>query len=186
MVFGRGIHVSQAGRILLHTWWSSKLIIGGGVIAQSLSRVQLFATPWTIARPAPLSSTLSQSLLKLMSSDSVMLLQLYYTPTVENVLTIKTTVLRSLTGCSTGPSVELYSHTPDRSQNHVLCGIFISRGAHNFLLGQADFSHARLRYFLLSNSAQCVGFYMPLCLIDAVRKATKQMYLMSLGKEVMG
>ena len=76
MLFGRGIHVSPADRILLHTWWSSKLIVGGGVIAQSLSRVQLFATPWTIACPAPLSSTVSQSLLKLMSSDSVMLLQL--------------------------------------------------------------------------------------------------------------
>ena len=186
MVFGHGIHVSQADRILLHTWWSSKLIVGGVVIAQSLSRVQLFATPWTTACQAPLSSTPSPSLLKLTSSDSVMLLRLYHTPTVESVLTITTTGLRSLAGCSTGPSVELYPHTPDRSQNHALCGIFISRGAHNFLLGQAHFSHARLRYFLLSSSARCVGVYMPLCLIDAIRKATKQMCLMSLGKEVMG
>ena len=35
--------------------------------AQSLSRVQLFATPWTAARQASLSITNSQSLLKLMS-----------------------------------------------------------------------------------------------------------------------
>ena len=39
---------------------------------QSLSRVQLFATPWTAARHASLSITNSQSLLKLMSIESVM------------------------------------------------------------------------------------------------------------------
>ena len=35
--------------------------------------VQLFATPWTVARQASLSSTISQSLLKSMSTESVML-----------------------------------------------------------------------------------------------------------------
>ena len=39
---------------------------------QSLSRVQLFATPWTAARQASLSITHSQSLLKLVSIESVM------------------------------------------------------------------------------------------------------------------
>ena len=39
---------------------------------QLLSHVQLFATPWTAARQASLSITNSQSLLKLMSSASVM------------------------------------------------------------------------------------------------------------------
>ena len=39
---------------------------------QSLSRVQLFATPWTAARQASLSITNSQSLLKLTSIESVM------------------------------------------------------------------------------------------------------------------
>ena len=39
---------------------------------QSLSRVQLFATPWTVARQASLSITNSWSLLKLMSSELVM------------------------------------------------------------------------------------------------------------------
>ena len=39
---------------------------------QSLSRVGLFATPWTAARQASLSITNSQSLLKLMSIESVM------------------------------------------------------------------------------------------------------------------
>ena len=40
--------------------------------AQSLSHVQLFATPWTAAHQASLSITNSQSLLKLMSIESVM------------------------------------------------------------------------------------------------------------------
>ena len=38
----------------------------------SLSRVQLFVTPWTAARQASVSITNSQSLLKLMSIESVM------------------------------------------------------------------------------------------------------------------
>ena len=39
---------------------------------QSLSRVRLFVTPWTAARQASLSITNSQSLLKLLSIESVM------------------------------------------------------------------------------------------------------------------
>ena len=42
------------------------------VIVQSLSRVRLFATPWTAARQAALSFTISQSLLKLMSIELMM------------------------------------------------------------------------------------------------------------------
>ena len=42
------------------------------VVVQSLSHVQLFATPWTAAYQASLSFTISQNLLKLMSTESVM------------------------------------------------------------------------------------------------------------------
>ena len=42
-------------------------------IVQSLSHVRLSVTPWTAASQAPLSFTLFQSLLKLMSIESVML-----------------------------------------------------------------------------------------------------------------
>ena len=42
------------------------------VVVQSLSRVQLFETPWTAAQQAFLFSTISQSLLKFMSIESVM------------------------------------------------------------------------------------------------------------------
>ena len=41
-------------------------------LVQSLSRVQLFATPWTSAHQASLSITNSRSLLKLMSIESMM------------------------------------------------------------------------------------------------------------------
>ena len=42
-------------------------------VVQSLSRVQVFATPWNAACQASLSFTISQSLLKLTSTESVML-----------------------------------------------------------------------------------------------------------------
>ena len=47
-----------------------KAITGQSV--QSLSRVQLFVTPWTAARQASLSITNSRSLFKLTSIESVM------------------------------------------------------------------------------------------------------------------
>ena len=49
---------------------TNKLLSSFFVLVQSLSHVQLFATPWTIAHQA--SFTISWSLLKLMSVDSVM------------------------------------------------------------------------------------------------------------------
>ena len=47
--------------------WSLEVV----VVVQSLSRIQLFATPWTAAHQASLSFTVSLSLLKLMSIESV-------------------------------------------------------------------------------------------------------------------
>ena len=63
------LHIHQGTPLVpLHflplEWFSS---------VQLLSRVQLFATPWTAARQASLSITNSQSSLKLMSIESVML-----------------------------------------------------------------------------------------------------------------
>ena len=45
---------------------------GARIVVQSLSQVQLFATPWTAARQSSLSIINSQSLLKLISIESVM------------------------------------------------------------------------------------------------------------------
>ena len=42
------------------------------IFVQSLSHVRLFATPWTAARQASLSFSITQSLLKLISTVSVM------------------------------------------------------------------------------------------------------------------
>ena len=48
-------------------WWATVHI----VVVQSLSHVRLFATPWTVAHQDSLSLTVSQSLLKLLSIESV-------------------------------------------------------------------------------------------------------------------
>ena len=54
------------------SWEGKKLSRGGFSSVQSLSRVQLFATPWITARQASLSITISRSSLRLMSIESVM------------------------------------------------------------------------------------------------------------------
>ena len=51
---------------------SVEIIVREGSVVQSLSHVQLFATPWTAARQASLPFTVSQSLLKLKSVESMM------------------------------------------------------------------------------------------------------------------
>ena len=63
------VHVSFQirGFLFLHMW-----PILGLLVVQSLSGVRLFATPWTAAHQASLSSTTSWSLLKLMSIELVM------------------------------------------------------------------------------------------------------------------
>ena len=57
-----------------HTWRTTALESHYSQLssAQPLSRVRLFATPWTAARQASLSITNSRSLLKLTSIESVM------------------------------------------------------------------------------------------------------------------
>ena len=47
--------------------------VEGATSVQSLSHVRLFATPWAAASQASLSISNSRSLLKLMSTESVML-----------------------------------------------------------------------------------------------------------------
>ena len=58
---------------ILGSWdsWELKVSLTWISSAQSLSRVRLFAPPWTAARQASLSITNSQSLLKFMSIKSV-------------------------------------------------------------------------------------------------------------------
>ena len=61
---GRGAG-GVAGRSSMEKEWNLNVVV------QPLSCVQCFATPWTAARQASLSITISQSLLKLMSIKSV-------------------------------------------------------------------------------------------------------------------
>ena len=56
----------------LHGNQHKKFYLSASNSVQSLSRVQLFATPWTVAQQAPLSITNSWSLFKLMSVMLVM------------------------------------------------------------------------------------------------------------------
>ena len=65
---------------------------------QSLSHVRLFATPWTAACQASLSTTNSWSLLKLMSIDSV-------TPSNHLILCRPLLLLPSIF-----PSIRIFSH----------------------------------------------------------------------------
>ena len=64
-----------AGRFFYH-WCHLGSPLGGFealvVVVQSLSRVQLFVTPWTAACQASLTFTISWCLLRLMSIESVM------------------------------------------------------------------------------------------------------------------
>ena len=74
----KGALLSIASGYLMGYCWpwlaslSSRIKVDSNVV-QPLSRLQLFVTPWTAARQASLSFTVSWSLLKLMSIQSVML-----------------------------------------------------------------------------------------------------------------
>ena len=60
----RKVRLSTGERVGIYQW--------GLIVVQPLSRVWLFETPWTAARQASLSFAISQSLLKLVSIESVM------------------------------------------------------------------------------------------------------------------
>ena len=64
---------TETKRSQIPQWWRRGLQMWKkDVVVHLLSRVRLFATPWTAARQASLSFTISQSLLRLMSIESVM------------------------------------------------------------------------------------------------------------------
>ena len=87
---------------LLHPTGTRRIIISGEgiVVVQSLSCVQLFATPWTAACQASLSFTISWSLLKFMFIESVM-------PSNHLILCHPLLLLLSILPCIKGFSSEL-------------------------------------------------------------------------------
>ena len=75
LLFHLGNKKTEARKYKLSEWqrWNSASTLSNATaVVPSLSRVQLFATPWTGAHQASLSITNSQSLLKLISIESVM------------------------------------------------------------------------------------------------------------------
>ena len=74
---GQSIGASASASILpmkIQGWFPLRmtgLISFSSVVVQSLSHVQLFVTPWTAACQASLSITISRSLFKLMSIESM-------------------------------------------------------------------------------------------------------------------
>ena len=76
-------------------WWTMVSVV---VVLSSLNLVQLPATPWTAARKASLSFTISQSLLKLLSIESV-------TPSKHLILCCPPPLLPSIF-----PSIRVFSN----------------------------------------------------------------------------
>ena len=81
-------------------------LLGHVIVVQLLSHVQFFATPWTAAQQASLSFTISQSLLKLISIESVM-------PSNHVILCCPLLLLPSIF-----PSIRIFSN---ESALHIRC-----------------------------------------------------------------
>ena len=78
-MWGSEVSIKGSRRTLVRNYgisgqkgWKNSMSWGGVVVVQLLSLVQLFVTRWIAARQASLCFTVSWSLLKLMSTESVM------------------------------------------------------------------------------------------------------------------
>ena len=93
------------------------------VVVQSLSHVWLFATSQTIACQAPLSSTISQSLLRFMSIESVMLSNhlilccLLLLPSIFPSIRVSSSVLAL---CIRGPKYWSFSISPSSEYSRLI------------------------------------------------------------------
>ena len=111
-----GIESSRHGcspLLLSHHWFRYCCLLPSSV--QSLSRVWLFATPWTVARQASLSITNSRNLLKLMSIEPVM---------PSNHLILCRPLLRFPAACIF-PSCALHTHITNHWFLVLICLIFL-------------------------------------------------------------
>ena len=70
-------------------------------VVQSLSHARLFATPWTVAHQAPLPFTISPSLLKLLSTESVL-------PSISSSVTPFSSCLQSLPASGSFPMSQFF------------------------------------------------------------------------------
>ena len=93
-----------------------------------LSYVQLFATPWTAALQASLSSAISQSLLKLISIESVMQSNhlilcrpLLFLPSVfPSIRSFSMCQLFTSAGQSVGPPASIFSISPSNEYSGLI------------------------------------------------------------------
>ena len=65
--------VQTSDSVAAQLWDAGSEVESRVVVVQSLSHVQLFVTPWTAVHQASLSSTIAQSFLKFISTESVIL-----------------------------------------------------------------------------------------------------------------
>ena len=114
MVFSAVQNVMGMVLLSINNGYSGRRVKRVAFFVQSLSCVQLFATPWTVAYQASLPIANSQSLLKLMSIDSVM-------PSNHLILCCPVLLLPSILN-----SIRVFS---SQSVLHIRCPKYIAAAA---------------------------------------------------------
>ena len=104
-------HTHTLGATFQILFWSC-------VVVQSLSCVWLFATPWTAAHQASLSFTISQSLLRCMSTELVMLSK-HLTLCGHEQLFLRAQRSHSWVGLAPSPDTSAGEHETPSSQSQA-------------------------------------------------------------------
>ena len=130
------------------------------VIVESLSRVRLFVNPRTAARQAPLSSTVSQSLLKFMSTESGMLFHhlilchpLLFLPSIFPSVRV---FPNESALCITWPRYSSFNIGPSNEYSGWIC----HRIDHSDLLVVEGTHRILQHYYLKASILQCSAFFM--------------------------
>ena len=145
--------------MVINECWLVSMIISS---VQLLSRVRLFATPWTAAHQASLSITNSWSLLKLMSIESVMLsnnLILCHPPFLPPSIFASIRVFSSeLVLCIRWPKYWSFSFSISPSNEHS--GLISSRIDWLISLQSKGLSSLFQYHSSKASLLQCSGFFM--------------------------
>ena len=99
--------------------WDTGQLFLGLVVVQLFSHVPLFATPWTAAHQASLSFTISWSLLRLMSIESVM-------PSNHLILVVPfSSCLQSFPASGAFPMSQLFTSGGQSIRTSALATVFV-------------------------------------------------------------
>ena len=99
--------------------WDTGQLFLGLVVVQLFSHVPLFATPWTAAHQASLSFTISWSLLRLMSIESVM-------PSNHLILVVPfSSCLQSFPASGAFPMSQLFTSGGQSIRTSALASVFV-------------------------------------------------------------